>query len=169
MLHGRGKMVWKAQPGDRYENYYDGDWIQDAMTGHGWYQRLSGHAYVGQFLNNKFHGHGTMVFKAQLGDEFEHYYDGEWLDNMMTGHGQSQYRTGEFYVGQFFENMHHGRGKIEYKAEEGDQSEHYYEGEWHLGKKHGKGKLQLGDGTIKEGQFVDGELIEDDQELAKDK
>ena len=72
-------------------------------------------------------------------------------------------------MGQFFENLYHGRGKIVYKAEKGDQCEQYYEGEWHLGKRNGKGKLQLGDGTIKEGQFVDDVLIEDDRELAKGK
>ena len=51
-----------------------------------------------------------------------------------------------------------------YKAQPKDKCKHFYEGEWHFGRRHGQGKLQLGDGTIKEGQFANDELIESKQE-----
>ena len=34
---GKGKQVWRAKPGDKYERFYDGDWVKDKMTGTGTY------------------------------------------------------------------------------------------------------------------------------------
>ena len=54
---------------------YVGEWKDDKMHGHGTYTTGSGEFYVGEFKGSKFHGHGTYTFDD--GDK----YVGEWKDN----------------------------------------------------------------------------------------
>ena len=85
--HGHGIMVWKGQPGEKYINFYHGDWIHDRMTGHGRRHFANGDVYEGEFIDDQFQGRGLVVFEAQPGDECGHYYVGEWLQGDRIGHG----------------------------------------------------------------------------------
>ena len=56
-------------------NKYVGEWKDDKMHGHGTYTFNDGDKYVGEFKENNFDGHGTYTFDD--GDK----YVGEWKDD----------------------------------------------------------------------------------------
>ena len=53
---------------------YEGQWLNDAMNGHGRLSHSSGDCYEGEFLDNQFHGIGTYTWAngAYLYGYFEH-------------------------------------------------------------------------------------------------
>ncbi|XP_028849886.1 MORN repeat-containing protein 1-like [Denticeps clupeoides] len=62
-------------------------------------------------------------------------------------------RDPPYYVGDFKKQLRHGFGVYVYP-----NGYFRYEGEWKMGKKHGRGKLVMKDGSYYEGEFVDGEI-----------
>ena len=100
-----------------------------------------------------------MTFMNQPGDVCDSYYEGEWQNNRRNGHGTHQYGNGDLYVGQFIDAKRHGEGKMTYKAQPGDISESFYDGQWANDNKEGQGKLQLGDGTLQDGNFEDNTFV----------
>ena len=63
------------------------------------------------------------------------------------------------YVGQWENGKKHGWGKYTYPTQPGDICEHFFEGEWAFGDINGNGKVQLGNGTLKEGYFNKGKFV----------
>ena len=99
-------------------NKYSGDWIDDAMAGHGIYTWKNGDRYEGQFKDNKRHGTGTYNYAN--GSK----YTGDWTDNDMTGHGIYTLKYGDRYEGQFKGGKKHGTGT--YHSTSGNR----YTGDW---------------------------------------
>ena len=62
-MHGKGKLACKAKKGDIAECYYEGDFVNDKIDGHGVLQYGDGSIYVGQFKDSKKHGKGKLVHK----------------------------------------------------------------------------------------------------------
>ncbi|XP_063292794.1 MORN repeat-containing protein 1 [Pelobates fuscus] len=65
----------------------------------------------------------------------------------------AQKKASRHYVGEVKTQLRHGYGVYVYA-----NSFFRYEGEWKNGKKHGRGKFLLKDGSYYEGEFVDGEM-----------
>ena len=66
--HGKGKLLGYANKGDLAECYYEGDFVNDRIEGHGELQYSDGGKYVGQFKDSKKHGKGKMVHKPKSED-----------------------------------------------------------------------------------------------------
>ena len=101
--------------------------------------------YVGESLNGKKHGIGTM------------YYDSgaihicNWQNDIAHGHGIYKFADGTEYVGDWRNNMFHGRcNEIYYKN--GD----YYKGEVRKGTLTGKGKMLYSDRKQYSGMWKNG-------------
>lgn len=68
-------------------------------------------------------------------------------------HGDDDEPRGGSYTGATREGLRHGVGTYVYA-----NPYFTYEGSWHKGVKHGKGRLALGDGSVFEGDFALGEI-----------
>ena len=91
--------------------------------------------YVGQSLNGKKHGIGTLYYNTGA------IHICNWQNDIAHGHGIYQFADGTEYVGDWRNNMFHGRcNEIYYKN--GD----YYKGEVNKGSITGKGKMVYNDG-----------------------
>ena len=92
----------------------------------------SGHAYAGEWENNKKNGRG--VFTSNRGN----IYDGYFKNDVKDGKGKMIYYPGtileEMYDGDWKKGMRDGKGKYVYKQSEGT----VYEGEWIKDLRHGK-------------------------------
>ena len=79
--------------------------------------------YVGEILNGKEHGFGTINWAS--GNK----YVGQWLNGEREGQGTFYWASGNKYVGQFKNSKRHGQGTY-FNSEGGSWS-----GEWRWGKK----------------------------------
>ena len=66
----------------------------------------NGDIYIGDFKNNKRHGHGTLT--SDDGTQ----YVGKWADNKFNGQGMETYPNGDKYIGEFKNNKRHGQGTV---------------------------------------------------------
>tara|TARA_B100001029_G_C15024553_1_gene432771 strand:- start:659 stop:1183 length:525 start_codon:yes stop_codon:yes gene_type:complete len=107
--------------------------------------------YEGGFKDSSRHGDGVQVWSN--GD----YVHGMWDNGKLYfgvfyhGFGNSY---GDVYVGEFLNGLKDGEGT--YKSMKG----FIYNGEWKDDLPNGYGKRLFSDGTIHEGTFINGELIE---------
>lgn len=103
--------------------------------------------YHGQLRSGVPHGYGTWQGAS------DGIYEGEWADGQFHGYGtfDSSY---VFYEGDWVENVPHGFGTLTIY---GDFS---YTGGFKEGNLHGEGVLTEADGTVTEGTWIDGELVE---------
>ncbi len=125
-------------------------------------------AFIGDMLNGKFHGKGTLPFSN--GDKYEgdfvngqrtgkgkYYfagggqYEGDFVKGNMTGKGIRYYVDGSKYEGDFAFGFSAGEGILSFPS--GDK----YEGDFSNGKFHGKGKFNFANGDKYEGDFVIGQ------------
>ena len=100
--------------------------------------------YIGELVNGKKHGKGTM--KGIDGNV----YEGEWKEGLM--HGKGIYKWSDcitVYEGEFVDGNFNGKGIK--KDAEGD----VYEGFWKDDLMHGKGKMKFADGNVYEGEWKD--------------
>tara|TARA_B100000614_G_scaffold88788_1_gene80454 strand:+ start:126 stop:650 length:525 start_codon:yes stop_codon:yes gene_type:complete len=106
--------------------------------------------YEGDFKDNNRHGKGVQVWSN--GD----YVHGMW-DNDEIYFGVYYYgygnHYGDIYVGEFSNGFKHGEGT--YKSVNG----FIHTGEWVDDLPNGYGKRLLPDGTIDEGNFINGKLV----------
>lgn len=74
---------------------YEGQWLSDAMNGHGCLSHSSGDSYEGQFSHNQFHGIGTYTWAngAYLHGNFEH--------NRLEGKGVFTDTMNQIWEGHF--------------------------------------------------------------------
>ncbi len=174
--NGLGIRVWSN--GTRYE----GEWVDDKMSGNGTYTGVTGCQYLGTFWNGSKHGIGREEFGNVMGIKYvcpfghRHQgtgyccYDGDWERGYFHGSGEFTCSDGRKYVGEFYNGKRHGYGVQEYlkEGEAGDPDRLYiggvgslyrfkrYEGEWLEGWKEGHGKLYYVNGDLLEGNFHKG-------------
>ena len=90
--------------------YPDGNYIgayKDGVpNGKGRWSNNEGSVYVGNFINFKFDGMGTIEVK----DQFK--YSGEFKDSLIHGNGSMTWITGAKYIGEFKNGKVEGQGKL---------------------------------------------------------
>uniref|UniRef100_A0A667HIC7 Radial spoke head 1 homolog n=1 Tax=Lynx canadensis TaxID=61383 RepID=A0A667HIC7_LYNCA len=96
----------------------------------GIYKFKSGARYIGEYVKNKKHGHGTFIYPD--GSR----YEGEWADDRRHGYGVYCYVNNDTYTGEWFAHQRHGQGTYFY-AETGSK----YVGTWVNGQQEGMAEL----------------------------
>lgn len=99
--------------------------------------------YIGNFINGKREGSGSIVFPDGRK------YVGEFKNDMYCGHGIFTFENGEKYIGEFKDNLYNGDGTLIFAN--GSK----YHGEFKNGKRNGKGIMNFYDGTNHEGNYED--------------
>jgi hypothetical protein len=146
MRHGKGKETSNGFT-------YNGDFEKDLFHGKGELEFPDGAKYVGEFKEGNFHGKGLFT-RADGGS-----IDSEWQENQPVGFVKSVLSDGTTYLGPFENSAPEGKGKEIYP------NQVYYEGLWHLGKRHGAGVIKDSrEKIIFEGEFKDGQLPTEYQE-----
>lgn len=120
--HGYGILI--LSNGSRYE----GDWLNDVMSGIGKLFYDSGVlAYDGGFLNNKVDGHGIMfnehqVDSSQIDENVKYFrdltqigdawrsFEGTFSKDMKHGIGKWSLQNGDTFMGEFVDDKAEGRG-----------------------------------------------------------
>ena len=105
--------------------YYDGDFLNNTLTGMGIYHYKDGTVYVGQLKNAYRHGKGFFDWKdgatyegTFVNDKIDGYgilkfidgskYTGCWENNFRTGEGVLEFTDGGSIAGNFSNNMYNG-------------------------------------------------------------
>ena len=139
---GQGKCVCDL-------GVYEGQWVNDRFHGQGsmYWGNGDGEEYVGQWKDGKIDGQGTMTYADGRK------YVGQWKDGMCHGQGTMTYAHGEKYVGQWKDGLCHGQGT--YTSPNGKK----YVGQWRDGQPYGKGTMYYAPGQVwikTTGYFIDG-------------
>lgn len=122
-----------------------------ALSGTPDYEYPDGTKYYGPIASGKpADGRVTMLFPS--GNR----YDGEFRNGQRNGCGTFSFTNFGVYVGQFQDNQLSGQGVLMF--ENGDR----YIGSFQDGKCHGEGTFILADGTIRNGNWRNGDLIDGD-------
>ena len=104
-----------------------------------------GEVYRGEYLNNKKHGRGRLIFDGNKGE-----YEGEFKSDLFDGEGTL--KTDAFtYKGGFSKGKKNGKGI--YRE---INSTYEYEGEYLNDVKNGFGRERYVDGSVYEGTFKNG-------------
>lgn len=99
--------------------------------------------------------HGPCEVTLENGDSFK----GDMLDGYITGKAEYKFSTGAVYTGCFAHNMPEGNGKLTIPASIKCKYPSQYEGEFHLGRRHGHGVYDLPlNGFRYQGDFKEGKL-----------
>lgn len=129
---------------------------------------IENHRYVGEYINGKPHGRGTIYFsasdsykrKSYEGDWANGYregngtmiwdsgekYVGAWKDGLRNGYGTDYYANGDIYEGNWLNDKRHGKGKITFSAND-SYNRKSYEGDWLQGFRHGTGTMIWNNGN----------------------
>lgn len=95
----KGKLIYK-----NIKDIYEGDFVDNNITGIGKYQWENKDIFEGDFINGKMHGRGK--YKWPDGGE----YDGEYINNIKEGKGVFKWANGKIYEGPFLGGKPHGVG-----------------------------------------------------------
>ena len=104
MKNGFGIIIF-FNSGDKYE----GNFIDDEITGYGKYIWKNKCIYEGDFFEGKLHGRG--IYKWPNGME----YVGEYYNNVKEGKGRFKWKNGLIFNGNFLEGKPDGKGQLIYK------------------------------------------------------
>ncbi len=99
--NGNGKLIYKL-----LNDYYEGEFKDNSITGVGFYTWKNKDTYKGTFVNGKMHGKG--FYKWPDGGE----YYGEYVNNIKEGNGKFKWSNGRIFEGQFKKGKPHGFGKL---------------------------------------------------------
>ena len=99
MKNGKGKLTF-LNMGDSYE----GDFINDKITGFGKYIWSNKHEYIGDFIEGDMNGKGK--YKWPDGNE----YEGEYVNNKREGEGTFKWNNGDIFKGLFHDGKPYGKG-----------------------------------------------------------
>ena len=99
--NGNGKLIYKL-----LNDYYEGEFKDNCITGVGFYTWKNKDTYKGTFVNGKMHGKG--FYKWPDGGE----YYGEYVNNIKEGNGKFKWSNGRIFEGQFKKGKPHGFGKL---------------------------------------------------------
>jgi S1-C subfamily serine protease len=125
---------------DRNKFVYVGEYMNGKFHGHGTHTSVHGDRYIGEFRNGRRHGQGTLT--STTGNK----YVGEFRKGKFSsGHATLTNTNGYKYVGKYKDGRAHGRGAE--TTVSGDR----YVGEFMDGRWHGQGILTSSDGQVKEG------------------
>lgn len=116
MRNGKGKFYYEEG------SYYDGEWENNKMHGHGKLYYANGRlAYDGQWVNDEFNGFGKVYNDVyEIKDEmFDYqnlnlvsgkwkYYEGNLISDSKEGMGKIVFLNGECYEGSFMNDRFHG-------------------------------------------------------------
>ncbi|HMR89310.1 MAG TPA: caspase family protein [Saprospiraceae bacterium] len=147
LISGSGKMVYRN--GDVYTGY----WVNGKSSGKGRYVFSDGDYYVGGFLDGEFSGTGKLVRKDGS------YYEGEWSKSKKHGEGIA-YAGGKkmkhkYHMNKLLQETKYQENQestiilTEQKPKLKDCTKQYCNAE--------KGSFRYGDGSVYEGDFVNGE------------
>lgn len=139
-VNGVGKFIYSDG------GVYEGQFKNGVWDGEGTVKWPSGSSYKGGFYSGKKHGIG--LYRYNTGDLFEGEYS---YGNMLKG--TYVFPNGDKYVGEFKNSSFNGKGIYYYKN--GDK----LECEFINGLAHGKGRMSSANGSIMEGIWNNGNLI----------
>jgi len=122
-------------------DHYIGEFINGKKEGYGTIIYNNGTKYEGYFKNDKHDGFGKLI---QLDGEM---FVGEWKEGKINGNGIRQHINGDKYIGNYTNNIRNGQGH--YIFSNGDS----YEGNWENGTANGFGKFNFKNGNSYEGNF----------------
>ena len=101
-----GKLVYKS-----IRDSYEGEFIDNNITGKGEYTWENGDIFIGDFVNGKMHGRG--LYKWPDGGE----YEGEYINNIKEGKGRFKWSNGKIYEGPFVGGKPHGKGILKVNSD----------------------------------------------------
>lgn len=87
---------------------FEGHWSKDMKNGHGVLEGDKG-TYVGNYLDDKMSGQGTMTLIN--GDK----YEGNFQNDLKEGQGKYWFNNGDNYIGMFSMGLMHGQGTYTWK------------------------------------------------------
>ncbi len=152
---GKGKITYKESGA-----VYEGDFLDDKLTGNASVTSDDGYSYVGSVVDGKKDGVGKFVFPDGS------YYYGEWSNDKKNGKGEYHYASGAVYYGTYVDDKRSGSeivtvqlengmlytGKCRQTFANGDE----YVGDFVNDRRTGKGTYKFATGDVYEGDFVDG-------------
>ncbi len=154
-----GYGAYKYKPESQFKSY-TGDWVADKLTGNGIFIYRNGQKYIGELLNNYFHGEGTMYYTDGTSKTGTWEYDkfiksnkantGCISGDCANGFGTYVTKKGDKYVGTFRNSYYSGRGTFTFAG--GD----VYEGEFKNGTYEGQGTYTFISGVKYVGEFKNG-------------
>ena len=166
LLEGKGVCVYAN--GARYEGewvrglrhgqgefrehgaVYRGGWAEGVQSGEGVWSYPDGSEYKGPLRKGMRHGHG--VFTDAEGGR----YEGGWKLNLREGQGVLTEGGGlRTFKGGWHHDLRHGHG-VSTERESFAARPEIYDGEWLLGQRHGRGRLQMANGDVYNGQWRSG-------------
>ena len=99
--NGKGKIEYK-----KIDDIYIGEFLNDEITGFGYYKWANKHTYEGDFINGKMDGKG--IYKWPEGGE----YNGDYVNNIKEGYGVFKWADGKIFIGPFGNGKPNGKGKL---------------------------------------------------------
>jgi len=103
------------------EKTYDGEWVNDMLSGKGTMIWANGDRYEGEWAADLRNGKGIQYWSNGT------IYDGEWKFGVLTGKGTIIWANGDRYEGDFVNSKRQGEGKYTYS------NGAIREGEWRNG------------------------------------
>jgi hypothetical protein len=170
VMCGQGMLVYPD--GNRYEGPFQNN-VRSGPGGKMSY--LDGGGYEGPFLMDREHGefasmtypngdvyHGTFAQGLRDGFGTQSYastgdkYSGMWKTDKRSGKGTMimPQGVGTRYIGQWLDGVMDGKGNFT-EGGQGEGSASYY-GQFTRGKPHGKGQKKYADGSVYEGEWIQG-------------
>ncbi|XP_030196396.1 radial spoke head 10 homolog B isoform X1 [Gadus morhua] len=107
---------------------YEGETYKNKMHGEGVAHFQGGHVYKGAFSEGLIQGYGLFTWSDGVK------YEGQFEANVPMGHGKYTWLDGSSYEGDIYNAIRHGIG-----AHRCANTPLLYRGQWHRGKRHGKG------------------------------
>ena len=166
LLEGKGVCVYAN--GARYEGewvkglrhghgefrehgaVYRGGWADGQQSGEGVWSYPDGSEYRGPLKKGMRHGHGVFT-DAEGGT-----YEGGWKLNLREGQGVLVEGGGlRTFRGGWHHDLRHGHGVSSERESFAARAE-IYDGEFLLGNRHGRGRLQMANGDVYNGQWRSG-------------
>jgi hypothetical protein len=112
LFHGRGVFTLKSG------SKYDGEWVQGKREGQGveyWTVGVrTDCTYVGQYVDNKMHGHGVYSYGMHAYKNPGAVYEGPFVLSNMEGEGVLRFANGDVFTGTFQRSRRQGVGEIKY-------------------------------------------------------
>ena len=146
----RGGFFDGLPQGEGEEIFLDGTQFKgfylSGQKKHGKFVWKSGHYYLGDFSEDKFHGYGIYKWGE------DRTYEGYWSNGKMDGKGKLKLKDGNYYDGEFKQGKKYGYGIYIWNKEK------YYKGNWINDKQNGFG-LYYKNGKKIKGFWNDGKLM----------
>jgi hypothetical protein len=108
---GYGRLLLPFDPQSASQEYYEGNWADDAIDGHGSYYYPDGAVYSGEWVGGKHQGRGKFLFANGT------HFDGLWKDHQMHGSGCYVDHLGRKWEGEFRDGVFESRRQMELSKE----------------------------------------------------